>query len=306
MRLDCREPLFSIVVANYNNGRFLDELYASITRQRYDHWELVIADDCSTDGSRSVISRLAGADARVRSVFHDHNQGVAATFGTAVAHSSGDLVGLLGADDALPPDALSEMVAAFREAPECSLINSNAFHCDANLKVLGLYEGFSRVPEGKTLIQSLTVCNFAVFPRWAYDLTEGFDPFFRKAADHDLFLKLDEVGPISYVDRPLYYYRVTGQGVSQGAGGLRAAQMSLIARRNAQRRRLRLGRGCLSDREFRQMMMTYHSREAYFLRRQRAFAASMAHLFSAFRASPSFALTRPFWTTIVRNLLRRS
>ncbi len=298
-----QQPLFSVVVANYNNGAYLDDLYQSMVSQDYPCWELVIADDCSTDNSREIIARICTTDRRVIAVHHETNRGVAAAFGTAVANCNGDLIGLLGADDALPRNALSEMVSAFRNAPECSLINSDAFHCDEDLRILGRYEGFSRVPAGKSLISHLSICNFAVFPRWAYERTDGFDPTFRRAADHDLFLKLDEVGPLGYIDKQLYLYRVTGEGVSQGTSGLRAAQMSILARRDAQERRLASGGDILPPDDYRSMLFTYHSREAHFLRKNGSSWESTFHLIKVLKYQPCYILRRPFWTTLGRNML---
>ena len=44
-------PLFSILVANYNNGRYLQEAIDSILAQTYDNWEVILVDDKSTDDS---------------------------------------------------------------------------------------------------------------------------------------------------------------------------------------------------------------------------------------------------------------
>lgn len=47
-------PLFSILIANYNNGAYLLECIDSVLKQSYDNWEIVIVDDKSTDISLEV------------------------------------------------------------------------------------------------------------------------------------------------------------------------------------------------------------------------------------------------------------
>ena len=46
---------FSILIANYNNGKFFQDCYKSILQQTYQNWEVVILDDASTDNSVEVI-----------------------------------------------------------------------------------------------------------------------------------------------------------------------------------------------------------------------------------------------------------
>ena len=49
---------FSILIANYNNGKFFQDCYKSILQQTYQNWEVVILDDASTDNSVEVIKNI--------------------------------------------------------------------------------------------------------------------------------------------------------------------------------------------------------------------------------------------------------
>ncbi|MCE2834403.1 MAG: glycosyltransferase [Chitinophagaceae bacterium] len=70
-------PVFSVIVANYNNGRYLPDLVRSLQAQTLGDWELVIADDASTDDSESLIGPFL-TDGRIRWVRHDINRGARA------------------------------------------------------------------------------------------------------------------------------------------------------------------------------------------------------------------------------------
>ena len=67
-------PLFSILVANYNNGRYLQEAIDSILAQTYDNWEVILVDDKSTDDSPVIYGKYA-SDSRFKIYYNDVNRG---------------------------------------------------------------------------------------------------------------------------------------------------------------------------------------------------------------------------------------
>src|SRR5690349_9032182 len=100
------QPLVSIVVNNYNYGRFLNECIDSALNQRYAAVEVVVVDDGSTDESCEVI-RSYGA--RINVVFKN-NGGQGSAVNAGFAASTGSIVLFLDADDALAPDAVDRIV----------------------------------------------------------------------------------------------------------------------------------------------------------------------------------------------------
>src|SRR5689334_10645047 len=61
-------------------------------------WEIVFVDDGSVDGTREIITRLAGADPRCRFIFHEENRGRGAAFKTGFAASHGRVTGFVDID----------------------------------------------------------------------------------------------------------------------------------------------------------------------------------------------------------------
>ncbi|MBQ4478004.1 MAG: glycosyltransferase family 2 protein [Bacteroidales bacterium] len=51
-------PLFSVLIANYNNGKYLMEVINSVYAQTYTNWEIILVDDASTDNSRELYKEL--------------------------------------------------------------------------------------------------------------------------------------------------------------------------------------------------------------------------------------------------------
>lgn len=295
------QPRFSLLVANYGNGCYLDAAIDSVVRQSYENWELIIVDDASIDDSIEVISRWS-IEPRIRLIRHPVNRGVGAAFATAAAAASGEIFGMLGADDALRSDALERMVKAHLSHPDASLINSDLVSCDTDLVPLAGRTEYGPLPKGDTLIRNCPISSFATFKRSAYVRTSGFDPAFSRAVDHDLYLKLEEVGALSYVAKGLYFYRQHSGGISQGANGLLAAQFSLMARANAYHRRLGTTIPNLTRQEYRTVMSTYHSRQGILVAKASRIQ-SLRHWIRAATFRPRIILTRGFWGNTLRQLL---
>ena len=106
-------PLVSVLIANYNNARFLPEALDSVLAQTYTNWEAIICDDGSTDNSRQVIEQYLALDSRFRCVFK-RNGGVATALNAAYLESKGDVIAFLDADDFFYRDKCALVVNRFQ------------------------------------------------------------------------------------------------------------------------------------------------------------------------------------------------
>ena len=82
------------------------------------------------------------------------------------------------------------------------------------------------IPPGSSILKHPTVGHFATFKRTAYKASQGFDPTLKRAIDLDLYLKLEEQGPIMTLPNKLYLYRKNTSGISQGHNGTLAKAMA--------------------------------------------------------------------------------
>ena len=230
---------FSVLISNYNNGKFILDAINSVKRQTYPNWELIIIDDCSTDNSVDIYKSLEKDD-RIRIFFNEHNMGQGYTKHQCVLRAEGEICGFLDPDDALAEDAVQIMVEEHRKHPDASLINSTRYDTDEHLNVLSVCSYACTIPQGQTFLSYRKgITHFATFKKKYYEMTEGIGTFMLRAPDHDLFYKLEEVGNVYYVDKPLYYYRQnTGINFSLGDENMiKAHAWDLYAMINACRRR---------------------------------------------------------------------
>ena len=102
-------PKVSILINNYNYGRFLGDAINSALAQTYPNIEVIVVDDGSTDNSREVI---ASYGARILSLLKT-NGGQASALNASFAVCSGQIICLLDADDVFKPEKVERVVEIF-------------------------------------------------------------------------------------------------------------------------------------------------------------------------------------------------
>lgn len=104
--MDRKAGLVSIIVPVYNAKRFIAETIFHVQNQTYVQWELLLVDDCSTDGSRELIRQKSGEDKRIRLIEQKVNGGAAKARNRGIQEACGQYICFLDADDIWLPDKL--------------------------------------------------------------------------------------------------------------------------------------------------------------------------------------------------------
>lgn len=209
----------SIVINNYNYGRFVGEAIESALAQTDRRTEVIVVDDGSTDNSRAVIQAFGG---RIEPVFKA-NGGQASAFNAGVERSAGDIVIFLDADDRLEPQAVARCRKLFAD-PRTAKAHWPLSRIDASGERTG-----STTPEGSLLEGDLSElirkhgpATYGTPPHsaptsgnaWARWFLEKVLPIpeagFRWAADAYLLDLAPVYGLVSASREPLGSYRVHG------------------------------------------------------------------------------------------------
>lgn len=121
-------PLVSVIVPNYNHAQFLDERLQSIASQSYTNIEVLLMDDHSSDGSRDVLERWAGSDARMTTLFNNENSGSPfSQWAMGAAWAKGKYLWIAESDDYCDKDMLAVHVQSM-EANEKAVIAYSHSH----------------------------------------------------------------------------------------------------------------------------------------------------------------------------------
>lgn len=207
-------PLISIVIANYNYGRFLDEAIQSVIAQNMgDNVELIVCDAASTDNSFEIIQKYANGLPPKTSYYdwahsnqsipaHDQqlatkitwwcsepDGGQSAAFNKGFFHASGRFLTWLNADDVLLPGTLKKLEAAIKKYPNCDWFVGGCFWLDPKMRIINCGRGrpFSRVRylEGNVSVWGPS----SFFTKRLFDTVGGVDERFHFSMDADLWLR---------------------------------------------------------------------------------------------------------------------
>lgn len=228
---------FSIIMANYNNERYIKTAINSVIDQTYQNWELILVDDGSTDNSIKVIEPFL-KDTRIQLIKFSENKGVGYAKKTAADNSHNDIIGVLDADDKLHEEALETVLKAYQNNPNYGSIYSTMWRCDSKLKNCEIDKRIGPIIPRKTSILNYKISHFRTFLREAYQKTTGYDPTLSAAVDRDIVYKLEEVTNFKFINKALYYFRQHKKGVSQGQNEYNALYQYYLAKCKAYLRRL--------------------------------------------------------------------
>jgi glycosyltransferase involved in cell wall biosynthesis len=115
-------PRCSVVLIVFNGEQFLSEAIESVLSQTIGDWELLVVDDGSSDGSRSIAESFAAKDSRVRVLAHPGgaNRGMSATRNLGLREAKGESVAFLDHDDLFEPAKLETMLGLLEAHPDAA------------------------------------------------------------------------------------------------------------------------------------------------------------------------------------------
>lgn len=123
------QNLVSIIMPNYNCVRFIAQTIESVLAQTYTNWELLIVDDCSTDGSYEIALDYARKDSRIKVLRNERNSGAAVSRNRAIEAASGEYVAFLDSDDLWLPEKLEHQLR-FMQENDCDFCFTEYEHID--------------------------------------------------------------------------------------------------------------------------------------------------------------------------------
>lgn len=180
------KPLLSIVIANYNYGRFLGEAIESLVVQSCQDFELIVCDAASTDNSVDVIKKYAG---RIAWWCSERDGGQSAAFNKGFAKAKGRFLTWLNADDVILPGTIEKLKIAAKKHPDCEWFVGGCFWLDPEMKIINCGRGrpFSEIRYREGVVSAWGPSSF--FTKRLLNAVGGVDERFHYTMDTDLWLR---------------------------------------------------------------------------------------------------------------------
>jgi len=203
-----RAPAVSVVVPCFNGGRFIDQLLASLARQTFRDFEIIIVDDGSTE--LATRQKLSALDPAIR-VIRQENSGPSAARNAGIGEARADIVFMLDCDDTIEPTFLAETVPAVRDAPpDVGMVFTH-------LRLVGAESGMvPRYFNRFDLLFTNTLSSGLVLRKPSWLAVGGYDETMRDGyEDWDFSLRLVRAGYRGIeIPKPLYIYHIGNDEIS--------------------------------------------------------------------------------------------
>ncbi len=206
----------SILLPVYNREQYLKIAIDSVLTQTYQNWELLISDNCSTDGTFELAKKYAEQDARIICWRNETNIGPLPNYNKCIEKASGEYIELFGDDDIFEPECLAKLAMVLDDNPNVVMAIAGKRHIDKDGKLIreDRPRSGSQLICAQEVIESTvgTLTNWIISPvmyRAKYK-GAGFDTFLGIYADLDYWAQILAYGDLFYVDEMLFNYRLHG------------------------------------------------------------------------------------------------
>ena len=172
-------PVISIITIVFNGEKYLDQTIRSVLDQNYPSVQYIIIDGGSTDDSLNIIKKY---EKDLYLWISEKDKGISDAFNKGIARATGDIIGIINADDWYEPETFKRVAQEMGDADIC--------FGDVQFWKNGQKE-FIQKGNLKLLSKEITIIHPTVFvKRQMYETYGGFDLQYRCAMDYDLLLKL--------------------------------------------------------------------------------------------------------------------
>lgn len=209
-----KEPLVSVVIPNYNCGKYIRETLESVINQNYKNIEIIIIDDCSTDNSMEIVKKYQKIDLNIKVEIMKSNQGAAICRNRGIELAKGEYIAFLDSDDLWNENKISKQIK-FMEENNYNFSFTGYEHIDESSNKLGIK---IRVPQKVSYNMLLWHDYFGCLTVMYNQKKLGkiYSENIRKNNDYSLFLNILKKERYAYgIKENLAKYRIRNGSISR-------------------------------------------------------------------------------------------
>ncbi len=197
------KPLISIITVVYNGEKHLQDTIQSVINQTYDNVEYIVIDGGSTDGTLDIIKKY---EDKIDYWVSEKDKGISDAFNKGIFCCTGDLIGLINADDWYELDAFSSVTKFFVSHITTDIVYANQQYWKMNKREYILFPNVSNLLKDMTINHPATFIRSSVYKRYGC-----FNMKYKYAMDYDLLLRFFIKGVIfSYLNLTVSNMRLEG------------------------------------------------------------------------------------------------
>lgn len=209
----------SVIIPAFNAAETLAEAVASALNGSYQHLEILIVDDCSTDDTSKVAAKLAESDPRIQFLRNPHNFGVSKSRNLMIDRATGEYVAFLDSDDTWEPNKLEFCLQMLAENPEVKAVAHALRYLDKQGKKLSYIatypttqaqmQAIKQTGESPWVFPSSVVVDRAIIVKEG-----GFAEDWLVGEDTELFTRIAQKYGLLAATEPLGNYRIRGNSLT--------------------------------------------------------------------------------------------
>lgn len=221
--LEQKFGLISIIMATFNAENTIEQAIKSVLSQTYTNWELLIVNDCSSDGTEDIVRKIIKSDKRIRLINNESNSGVSYTRQNGLQNCKGKWIAILDSDDAWASNKLEKQIVLQQEK-KADLIFTGSNFMDENGNLIDWYLHVPTEICYRQLLKQNLISNSSVLVR-----KELYEKYYaigdNMHEDFAIWLGAMKSGRIAYgIDKPLLVYRINK--LSKSGNKMVAAKMN--------------------------------------------------------------------------------
>lgn len=219
----------SVMMPAYNAEAYIGPAIESLLAQRYPHWELIVVNDGSTDGTAAVVERFC--DPRIR-LIQQANGGEAVARNVALRQMQGEFVAFLDADDLYRPEHLAATVGYLHTHPADDGVYTDGYYCDQEGHPLQTLASRRRGPLAGQLFEEAVRASNLFGPPLCVVLRRsviiqnnlGFDETITIGPDWVFLIEYADGRQFGYLDQATCLYRIHQTNITMRVGLQRRAR----------------------------------------------------------------------------------
>ena len=207
------QPLVSVIMPCYNMEKYIAFTIESVQRQTYPHWELLIVDDASTDGTAEIVKSHQNQDEKIRFFVKPQHSGIADTRNQCLNMAKGRFLAFLDSDDLWHPEKLEQQLQFMTEKNIGFSYSSYDCVDEAGKPLEKTVKAVGNLDYEAYLSNTIIGCSTVMLDKNI--VGEVVVPNFRTSEDTATWLNILKKGFLAYaIEEPLTSYRIRQHSAS--------------------------------------------------------------------------------------------